>query len=125
MPFVTPLRIEEMPGGRTFRVLEDLVYRGSRDTFTVAAGFVFDFASIPRLVTWLVPKLGKYNKAAAVHDWLYVTQPVTRKDADGIFLRIMREESVAWWRRHLMHFAVRIGGWLYWNRNRKRLERAG
>lgn len=132
MTFITNLSIVEVSGGKEFRLIAPLIYKGKYDTLTVPAGFVFDFASIPRFATWLVPKLGKYNKAACVHDYLYITQPesakpllpnascrkLTRKDADGIFLRIMEEEGVELWRRYIMYFAVRLGGWVGWNRNK-------
>lgn len=133
MPFLTQLRVAEMPGGKEFRILDPLIYQGARDRFEIPVGFVFDFASIPGWATWLFPKLGLWNKPAAVHDWLYVEQPyvlpsgfgrILRRDADGIFRRILREEGVGWWRRHTMYRAVRLGGGKAWRRNRERLEAA-
>ena len=37
----------------------------------VCAGFETDFASIPRLLRIIISKLGRYNKAALLHDAIY------------------------------------------------------
>jgi hypothetical protein len=39
-------------------VVEPLVHRGRGDTFVVPAGFRTDFATVPRLIVWLIPRLG-------------------------------------------------------------------
>ena len=118
MPFLTPLDIRALPGGRRFTLLFDLIYKGRRDRFVIPAGFETDLASIPRIFTPLVTKLGPWNTAAVVHDWLYQVQTTTRKDADGIFRRILKEEGVGGFKRWGMWQAVRLGGWVYWNKNR-------
>jgi Protein of unknown function (DUF1353) len=94
-------------------VAEPLVYRGRRDTFTVPAGFRTDFASVPRVVVWLIPRLGRYTLAAVLHDWLVTeglrTGAVSPRDADGLFRRVMREQGVPIVRRWLMWTGVRLG----------------
>lgn len=59
-------------GDREFRLDEDLVYAGKCGDFTVPAGFVTDFASVPATVNWLIPSYGQYTLAAIVHDDLCV-----------------------------------------------------
>jgi len=86
---------------------EPLTYRGNTDTFTVPAGFVTDFASVPRVVTWLLPRYGAYTKAAILHDFLWRQDDVTKNDADGLFRRAMRELGVSIPRRWMMWAAVR------------------
>lgn len=44
----------------------------SEPIIRVPAGFVTDFASIPRAFWVVLPPTGKYGKAAVVHDYLYV-----------------------------------------------------
>ena len=51
-------------------LVNDLVYRGRWERFLVPAGFRTDFASVPRPVTWLVPRFGAYTLAAILPDWL-------------------------------------------------------
>jgi hypothetical protein len=90
-----------------------LVYRGRRDEFTVPAGFRTDFASVPRVAVWLIPRFGRYTPAAILHDWLctvgIATGQVTSREADGLFRRIMRESGVPVLRRWLMWAGVRWG----------------
>jgi hypothetical protein len=94
-------------------LVDDLVYRGRWERFLVPAGFRTDFASVPRVVTWLVPRFGAYTLAAILHDWLCSegirSGAVTSRDADGIFRRVMRESGVPVLRRWMMWAGVRWG----------------
>ncbi|RBY95520.1 hypothetical protein DQ237_13385 [Blastococcus sp. TF02-8] len=94
-------------------VVEPLTYRGRRDRFVVPAGFLTDFATVPRVVVWLVPRFGRYTAAAILHDWLCTegirSGVVTSREADGIFRRVMRENGVPVLRRWLMWTGVRWG----------------
>ena len=94
-------------------VVGDLVYRGKSDVFVVPDGFPTDFASVPRVVVWLIPRFGRYTLPAVLHDWLCTrgieTGVVTSREADGIFRRAMRELGVPVARRWLMWTGVRWG----------------
>ena len=74
-----------------------------------------DFASVPGLFTWLVPRYGRFTKAAILHDFLCDEAKegrFIRSQADGIFRRVMRELGVGFIRRWVMWAAVRLGsGW--------------
>ena len=59
---------------------------------------------------WLIPRYGVYTKAAILHDYLCERHPVSRRDADGIFRRALRELGVSVLRRWMMWAAVRAGG---------------
>ena len=139
--------------------------KGSGATVTVPAGFITDLASVPTQIvlflslvsiivghlvpiSWLfwvgitalvlailIPKLGRFNVAAVVHDYLYqyhgyneyegraVIQfhPVTRETADRIFYDIMAAFGVVKWRRTIMYWGVRTTGALAWRGGPKRL----
>lgn len=93
----------------------------------VPEGTITDLDSVPRLplAFWLVK--GAAVLAPVIHDWLYQEgriglEDITREDADRIFLEIMEEEGVWWWRRRLIWAGVRAGGWLAWNKHRKAEE---
>ena len=84
--------------------------------------FVTDFASIPRFF-WFLPDWGTYNKAPVIHDVLYsskkiMDKPITRKQADDIFLEAMlidfRNHKQGKLVAYLEYLAVRIFGWLAW-----------
>ncbi len=114
MAFETALQVEHMDGHR-WRLLKPLKYRGNRQSFEVPTATITDFASVPIVIRWLVPKYGRYNKAAVLHDWLVspsnLSRP-SRRDADGLFRRTMRELGVGFLRRRTMWAAVRIWGGL-------------
>jgi hypothetical protein len=70
---------------------------------------------VPGLFTWLVPRYGRFTKAAILHDFLCDEAKegrFIRSQADGIFRRVMRELGVGFIRRWVMWAAVRLGsGW--------------
>lgn len=82
--------------------------------------FTTDLASVPRSLTWLFPRYGKYTKAAVMHDYLcqhFRTSPQSpmadsllplkdRSDADEVFRHVMVELGVPGLRRWLMWTAV-------------------
>lgn len=101
----------------TWRLAEPLVYHGEEETFTVPAGYVTDFATIPRIAVWLIPRFGAYTKAAILHDYLLTDTDVASVDVDNLFRRALRELGVPPWRRTLMWTGVRWGA--AFNRRRR------
>lgn len=102
---------------------------------TVPAGFKTDGATVPRflsllgvvcvllgywlacyLVLWLgllfllgvvwFPPVGRYARAAVLHDYLLALQPDNRHFADREFLRAMKVLKIAAWRRWTMFICV-------------------
>ena len=110
--FTRPLVLREdtIKPGQRWILHEPRAYEGLWDHFFVPDGFITDMASVPRLFWILIPPTGRYSKATVIHDWLYTSHQVSRKDADGIFRRILRESGVAKWRRFTMYWAVRLFG---------------
>ena len=110
MPFISQLRSRELKP-RLHELTAPLIYRGCKQTFYVPRGFVTDFASTPRLSwLWFPPSDPLYAAPAVIHDWLYETHRTSRKDADGIFLRQMRELGVSSVRRAIIYRTVRLFG---------------
>lgn len=96
----------------------------------VDAGFVTDFASIPRPLWWLwPPSQGPYLVAALVHDCLYktgyvtyadgTTRAITRGEADRVMLDVMKACGTPLWTRRGIYRGVRVGGWVAWRKHRK------
>lgn len=109
-PFRRPLNLEYIDG-RTWLVTEDFTYtRPTGWGIKVPAGFVTDFASVPRFFWRLLPPTGEYGKAAVVHDYLYRYGTVTRAEADRVFLEAMAELGVSRFTRKVMYRAVRLFG---------------
>ncbi len=113
MPFRSSDLTVRARGEDTWVLVDPLVYEGRWQRFVVPAQFETDFATVPRLVVWLVPRFGRYTRAAILHDWLctvgIVTGAVTSRQADGLFRRALRESGVPVLRRWLMWCGVRWG----------------
>ena len=90
----------------------------------VPAGFVTDFASIPRPFWSLLRPDGEYAYAAVIHDYLYWTQGRPRAVSDKIFKQAMEDFGVDAVTVATIYEAVRIGGASAWKEN-ARLKAAG
>lgn len=80
----------------------------------VPAGFKFDLASVPWWLGGIAQKLGRHQRAACLHDYLYRKNIGTRAWADKQFRLAMQEDQTAGWRRWAMWAGVRVGGWWSW-----------
>jgi len=104
----------------------------------VYAGFVFDMASVPWLLRLFQDRHGLIGGPATNHDlnyvargvfphqygvfqqlrgdeWIDVPTDMTRKMADKLFRRMMKEAGMGFFKRNMAYTAVRAGGWTYWN----------
>jgi hypothetical protein len=106
------VRVKELEHS-DWELLRILEYKGNRDRFEVPEGLETDFASVPRVFVWFLPRYGRYTKAAILHDYLWrdavPAGELTLAAADGIFRRAMWELGVPFLRRWMMWGAVRIG----------------
>lgn len=113
-----PLRLELLSiNGTQFHVLRQMAYRSNiYDEPFVFPGdltqFRTDLASVPELLTWLVPRTGDFLPAAVLHDSLlendYRGPAVSREDADDIFRIAMDELGTGRVRSWLMWAAVSL-----------------
>lgn len=141
---------EFLPDFRRFRFRGEGTYtwrlqrRESSDVFrlVVGDGFEHDFASVPRLLWAFISPLD-LGVGSVFHDWLYrnggmvetlrwnptqgMWTPIgtrwTRKDADRLFARIMREQHVSGLRRKLAFKAVHWFGKGAWKETAGRSDR--
>jgi hypothetical protein len=121
----------ETHAGRTLWAIERPFYYRTKagDLITVPAGMTTDLASIPRLVSGILPPDGPWLAAAMVHDELYATRgtanwhgyagrtraaPYTRAEADDILLEAMQALGVSGWQAWAIHTGVRAGGSAGW-----------
>lgn len=120
-------------GRSLWGVERELGYRtsiGGDGAITVPAGFITDLASIPRLVSGILPPDGPWTKAAVIHDFLYGTKgtgnwrghssgltratPYSRAQADDVLREAMADRGVDRLRRNIIWAAVRAGGARGW-----------
>lgn len=100
-----------------FELHEKLVWTNGVKTVVVPPLFQCDLASVPRIPLAYLIVGGMGEVAGTVHDYLYregatlidgiVTREPTRKEADDIFLTVLGEEGVSYWKRKAMYYAVR------------------
>jgi hypothetical protein len=109
MPFTRGLVTVKEIDPVNWELVHAVIYRGKHDSFTVPAGFITDFATVPRIFVWLVPTYGAYTKAAILHDYLLSSDVVTDADANGIFRRAMHELGVPFVTRWVMWAGVSWG----------------
>lgn len=104
-----------------YRVKRAWIVEFDGRAFTVPANFEFDGDSVPRwpLVYWIA-KGRSGLKAPCLHDWLYIKQPVSRRQADQAYLAMMKHTGVKLRWRIIHYLGVRIGGWVGWRRNARR-----
>ncbi|MCI4437556.1 MAG: DUF1353 domain-containing protein [Ignisphaera sp.] len=90
---------------------EPLIYENNKYRITVYDGFDFDFASIPYLFRGIIPKNGmKYDRASCLHDALYSSKILSKKECDNLFLEAMLIDGVNSVLASLMYEAVNIAG---------------
>lgn len=133
--FQIPLDVRYLPDG-TWMVLKEIRYLSAltQKAYTVEAGFIFNFASVPRLPVayWLTGNTG--TLASLVHDYLYANPHIEPKEvADAIFAEIMdakffdggpydERSGEPPWRKALMFTAVSaFGPKHYWTEDGERV----
>ena len=118
--FKSELLLRDLGDGAHFALIGPLLYQSDRlhDNVFVPSGFITDFASVPQLFWMILPKVGPWDKAAVLHDFLYLEGGVTRGEADGVFDEAMGVLGIARWKRRVMYLSVRVGGWKPWRRYR-------
>lgn len=120
------IRVEDNGDG-TFTLLERVDYLDVKTAtlVTVPVGFPTDYASVPAALQSFASKIGKQNRAAIIHDYLYHTRgvpavgsnrpPLSRANCDRIFREICAADGVSWRMRWRMWLGVRLGGWVPWH----------
>ncbi|MHA1547234.1 MAG: DUF1353 domain-containing protein [Alphaproteobacteria bacterium] len=120
--FTDPIAVEALPSGK-FRLARAVTYeigwKGSNWAITIPAKYETDFASIPAWATWIVPKFGRHNGAALLHDFAYSHLiDLPGSTADEIFFEALIVSGMKHWKTALMYLAVRLGGGAAYRRTR-------
>ncbi len=122
--FTSRLLVSPLTDGRRWEIMREFEYhvgyKGSSKIITVPAGFITDFASVPRPFWAIIPRWGKHGNAAVIHDYLYWVQTRSRKESDDIFLEAMTALNVRKITRTVMYWAVRLFGWIAWSGNQRK-----
>ena len=118
--FKTPLVLENIPyHPQEMMVYKPLRYCNLKLDIIVLPGFITDGASVPKLLQNIYPPFsGRYIEAAVLHDALYMSESLSRLQADKLFLEAMETLGVSWWKRMTMYYAVRAAGWYVWRKHK-------
>lgn len=111
MAFLTRLGVDEIDDVH-WELTRDLIYKTDQIEYRVPAGYVTDFASVPRATAWLYPRTGLYSKSAVLHDWLItdmIPEGVDSTLVDDVFREVMKVSGVTFPRRWIMWAGVRLG----------------
>lgn len=98
---------------RDWEVRQAFTYRDAERVIVVPVGTRTDFASVPRVFAWLLPRYGRYTLSAILHDHLWrdlvPAGELTYREADRTFREALGAQQVPVLRRWLMWSAVRYG----------------
>lgn len=125
--FRSRLDIRELITDERWVLLSPLVFYSDvlAHEIRVPAGFVTDFASVPRVPVAFMLTGNAAHAAAVIHDYLYSSTICTRAQADAVFEEAMAATKQPWWRRKLMWAGVRLFGGAPYNEDQKALEGEG
>lgn len=97
------IRVEILPDKFLFRLLEPIDIAG----YTVPAGYVTDFLSIPRPLWGIFAPISRGCIPSLLHDYLISEKLVPRAEADHIFFDLLKEYKFPKWKARLFWFGVR------------------
>jgi len=112
--------------GKDVCVLEDdfyfdVIVKGKKHIVLIKKGFFFDGASIPRFFWRTIGHPLSYPivVAALPHDGIYAAEIFTRSECDWIFLELLQQMKVSWFKRNIIWIAVRGGGYFVFKKHTK------
>lgn len=85
-------------------LLEDLSYK----QHFIPKGFKTDFTSTEWFIRWVIPRFGRGNLAAVIHDYYYVTHEVSRKEADRVYRDVLIDCGFNKVNAYIRYFALRV-----------------
>ncbi len=101
--------------GETWTLTEALIYQSDLvGRVIVPVGTVTDLASIPDFAQNLISKVGPWDRPAVIHDTLYTLGTHDRATCDKVLLEAMVADGVGVFKRNIIYYAVRLGGWKAW-----------
>ena len=101
--FLTELVLLDLPKPDFWAVGADLIWQDKTERITVPKGFRTDLASIPVALRSFLDRNGVSRRPAVLHDFLYGSHVVTRRQADGLLRRALIAEGES-----------PFGAWIYW-----------
>jgi len=81
--------------------------------YTIPAGFVTDFASIPKFSRVTINRIGKAVMAYVIHDWLRTDkgQLMKTKKCDKVLYILSIQLGESWYTSNKVYYSLRGFGW--------------
>ena len=119
-----------MFGTRHWEVVKDFHYSMLGQNYVIPKGFRFDGASVPKFLAQFLSPVGVLLIGGLIHDYGYKYETLllknkktigikTQKWMDSTFRDINIEVNGFWFLNYLAYWALRLGGFVAWNKHRK------
>lgn len=108
--------------GRDRELVEPLRYFSEYANKELVAlkGMKTDYGSIPKILHSVLSPTGKPTYAYVIHDMLYQDGIYSKKVSDKILDEAMKILGTGWFKRKTIMTGLKIGGWVAWNKYRKK-----
>ena len=116
-------------GVRTWTITKDFKYKLRGQEYVIPKGFTFDGASVPKFLASFLSPVGVLLFGGLVHDYAYKYAGLQQKNgtlhllnqklADKLFRDISIEVNGFHFLNYLAYYALRLGGFMAWNKHRK------
>jgi len=99
--------------GENWITLTKIEFTINLEKFTIPAGFVTDFASVPRIARGVVNRIGRGVIAYVIHDWLRkdIQQEISTKTSDKALYKFMRLLGESRYNSKKVYYGLRMFGW--------------
>ena len=117
-------------GTRHWEVVKDFNYSINKQNFVIPKGFKFDGASVPKFLAQFLSPVGVLLIGGLIHDYGYKYETLLLKNGKTIGIRSQQwmdktfrdiniEVNGFYFLNYLAYWALRLGGWVAWNKHRK------
>ena len=117
-------------GTRHWEVVKDFNYSINKQNFVIPKGFKFDGASVPKFLAQFLSPVGVLLIGGLIHDYGYKYETLLLKNRKTIGIRSQQwmdktfrdiniEVNGFYFLNYLAYWALRLGGWVAWNKHRK------
>ena len=117
-------------GTRRWEITKDFHYSLNGENFIIPKGFKFDGASVLKFLAQFLSPVGLLLIGGLIHDYGYKYETLLRKNKttngirsqkwmDKTFRDINIEVNGFYFLNYLAYWALRLGGWVAWNKHRK------
>ena len=95
---------------RNYQLLDDVYVGTSKYRILITKGVLFNGADIPRAFWNVIGCPLDYVLESLVHDVLYRSRVLSRKDSDEVFYELLKQQEVDSITSRKLYLGVRIGG---------------